>query len=153
VDTDRDLMQLCRSCGLCCDGSLFGLVILRPEEVEAARKNRLRVLDDSKGFEQPCSALKAGESVGERRCAIYGERPLSCRTFTCRLYERHRTEGGSIEPSLAAVRRVRELVASLEAAGLTPEDFERDGTNGPTAATFAELMQRLSDDFARAGRS
>jgi uncharacterized protein len=144
--------SLCQSCGMCCDGSLFERVVLQPGEVEAARRNRLRVLGSGKGFEQRCDALGEPGPLGERRCTIYGERPLSCRNFTCRLYARHRVGGGPIEPGLAAVRRVRELVASLEAAGLTPADFEGDGSKSPAATMFAELMQRLGDDFARADR-
>jgi len=149
-DSRTDLARLCQSCGLCCDGSLFARVVLQPREVETARKHRLRVLGTGMGFEQRCAALETPGSVGERRCAIYDERPLSCRQFTCRLYERHRVEAGPIEARLAAVKRVRELVAALEAAGLTPGDFDGDGATGLAAATFAELMDRLGEDFARA---
>ena len=117
-----------------------------------ARKNRLHIVRGGEGFEQPCASLETAGAGGPCRCAIYAERSQSCRRFTCRLYERHRTEGGPIEPRLAAVRRVRELVASLEAGGLTPADFEGDGSTHPAAAAFAELMQRLGEDFARADR-
>jgi Fe-S-cluster containining protein len=151
ADRRNDLARLCQSCGLCCDGSLFGRVVLQPGEVETARRHRLRVLASGRGFEQRCAALEAPGPVGQHRCAIYGERPRSCRNFTCRLYEHHRVDGGAIEPRLAAVRRVRELVAALEAAGWTPADFEGDGPETPAAATYAELMRRLGDDFARAG--
>jgi uncharacterized protein len=151
VDRGAELGRLCRSCGLCCDGSLFGLVVLQPEEVETARRHRLRVLASGKGFEQRCAALEGHGPVGPHECTIYGERPQSCRDFACRLYERHRLEGGPIEPRLAAVRRVRELVAALEATGRTPADFETEPAGSPAAARYSELMQRLGDDFARAG--
>jgi Fe-S-cluster containining protein len=134
MDADVDpLHTLCQSCGLCCDGSLFGRATLEPEERGPARKNRLRVLDHTSAFEQPCSALVTVEtpSGAGRSCSIYLERPLSCRRFTCRLYERHRREGGPLEPRLEAVRRVRQLLADL------PEGL-------------SELTQRLDDDFARA---
>jgi Fe-S-cluster containining protein len=152
--TDAEL--LCQSCGLCCDGSLFGRARLEPAEVETARSKRLRVLDDGRGFEQPCPALVAILAGGRRTCSIYDERPLACRSFKCRLYDRHRREGGPIESRLAAVRRVRELVASLEASGLTPADFDVErsagfGSPGVLAEQmFAELKLRLEEDFARA---
>jgi hypothetical protein len=141
------LETLCQSCGLCCDGSLFGRATLRPEERGPARKNALRVLDHTNAFEQPCSALAtveapSGDLAGplpRRSCSIYLERPLSCRRFTCLLYERHRREGGPLEPRLEAVRRVRLLLSHLEVLGLGPEEL-------------AELTQRLQDDFARATR-
>jgi Fe-S-cluster containining protein len=137
---DDELAMLCQSCGLCCDGSLFGRVRLEAEEVEPARKRRLRVLDSGKGFEQACSALAGleGES-GRRICSIYSARPRACRTFVCRLHERHRREGGPIEPRLVAVRRVRELVGYLEASGMTAADLAGEGG-----------MTEALEDFARA---
>jgi Fe-S-cluster containining protein len=140
-----DLATLCRSCGMCCDGSLFGRVGLEVEEVEVARK-RLRVLENGRGFEQPCHALVALEGErGRRVCSMYADRPRACRRFACRLYERHEREGGPLEARLTAVRRVREIVACLEASGVTPQDFER---YEPTLA--AELIRLLEEDFARA---
>jgi hypothetical protein len=85
-----------------------------------------------------------------RTCAIYDERPVACRRFVCRLYDRHRREGGPLAPRLAAVRRVRELVGSLEAAGLEPADFEAGRPASVARETYEELMQRLEEDFARA---
>jgi Fe-S-cluster containining protein len=150
-----DLEILCQSCGLCCDGSLFGRVDLERDEVDTARRVRLRVVGDGKSFEQPCSALAPREasSSGLRACGLYADRPLSCRRFVCRLYDRHTREGGPLEPRLDAVRRVRELVADLEARGLTPADFDGDGAatraNDPAASIFSELVARLEADFAR----
>jgi hypothetical protein len=155
---EGDLATLCRSCGMCCDGSLFGLVDLESAEVEPARRRRLRVLDSRKGFEQPCSALTAVETTRDawQTCSIYAERPLACRRFACRLYDRHQREGGPLEPRLAAVRRIRELVASLDALGSKPADFEAEPSTTSSSLgsfatqTFAELMRRLEEDFARA---
>jgi Fe-S-cluster containining protein len=154
---NAELATLCQSCGLCCDGSLFGRVSLGPEEIAPARRNRLHVLRDGKGFEQPCAALSVREAPDGARgvCRIYDERPLSCRKFECRLYDRHRREGGPLEPRLAAVQRVRQLVADLHAQGVNPADFDGDSssTSPPGAAAMqmhAELQQRLEEDFARA---
>jgi hypothetical protein len=144
---DADLLTLCQACGLCCDGSLFGRAALEPGERAAALKNRLRVLDNGSGFEQPCSALAPVESAhsARRYCAVYDERPLSCRRFTCRLYERHRREGGPLDLRLEAVRRVRQLLSELDASGYRPGDLER-----PVPEGLSELTQRLEEDFARA---
>jgi uncharacterized protein len=151
---DTDLASLCQSCGLCCDGSLFGLVVLAPEEVEPARRRRLPLVASGRGFEQPCAALDA-EVDGRRTCSIYAERPLSCRKFSCRLHDRHRREGGPLAPRLAAVRRVRELLRALDASGMKPADFEGEpsaearGAAGAHEA-YLELTRRLEEDFARA---
>jgi Fe-S-cluster containining protein len=153
VELER-LSQLCESCALCCDGSLFGRVALDPEEIGPARRNRLRVIESGHMFEQPCAMLAAPGADARRACTIYDERPRSCRRFACRLYDRHQREGGSLEPRLAAVRRVRELVAYLEASGLQPADFDDDAARGrgPDFArakeAFLELTRRLEDDFS-----
>ena len=166
--SDADLAILCRSCGLCCDGSLFGRVDLEPEEVGPARRRRLRVVASGKSFEQPCAALASDATVrGERRCSIYAERPLSCRRFACRLYERHRQQGGPVEERLAIARRVRLLMASLEASGLEAVDLkdpewsaarlgpeaEEKGTPPKEARAmdeYLELERSVEDNFARA---
>ena len=102
----HELETLCRSCALCCDGSLFGRVPLAPDEVAHARKVRLRVIANGKSFEQPCAALARDLS-----CTIHPTRPAACRSFTCRLFGAHAREGGDLEPRLAIVRRARALLA------------------------------------------
>jgi uncharacterized protein len=150
---ESDLATLCQSCGMCCDGSLFGVARLEPDEVSGARKNRLPVLDSERGFHQPCPALAPVGDTGEgqRGCSIYEERPRACRSFTCRLLARFAREGGPLEPRMAAVRRVRELVAFLDSTGLRPPDFDGERAGGsPAADAFTELMACLERDFARA---
>jgi Fe-S-cluster containining protein len=132
---DSDLELLCQSCSLCCDGSLFGRVDLEPDEVEPARRRGLRVIQSGRAFEQPCTAL-ASEGPSGRSCSVYEARPLSCRRFTCRLYERHRLEGGPIEERLAVVARARALIA-----------LAREGGD------HAELQQLLEESFAHARRA
>jgi Fe-S-cluster containining protein len=153
--TDAELALLCRSCGLCCDGSLFGIGDLDPDEVEPARRLRLRVLPNARGFEQPCAALSS--SGAEHRCSIYEARPRACRRFACRLHDRHRREGGAIEARLAVVRRVRDLVHRLEASGWTAGDFSESDGSGPLSRdreaameAYRELIRSLEEDFARA---
>jgi uncharacterized protein len=137
-DIDDELEALCRSCGLCCDGSLFGRVSLEPDEVSGARKKHLRVLERGGAFDQPCSALS---TLGERRaCSVYSDRPRACRAFACRLHDRHRREGGALEARLEAVTRVRALLSFLDT---TKDDEAR-------REPIAELTIRMADDFARA---
>lgn len=134
---EAELTTLCQSCGLCCDGSLFGRVPLLPVEVPRARKHRLHVVPSGSAMEQPCPAL-ARDGESHRTCTAYEDRPAACRAFDCVLLARHRAEGGPLEPRLEAVRRVRALLATVEASGL------RSGSD------FDELVQRIAADFARA---
>jgi uncharacterized protein len=134
---DAELTTLCHSCGLCCDGSLFGRVPLLPAELPLARKHRLHVVPSGSAMEQPCAAL-ALDAEESRICTAYEDRPAACRAFDCVLLARHRSEGGPLAPRLEAVRRVRALLAAVEASGL------RTGSN------FDELVERIAADFARA---
>src|SRR4051794_28716191 len=119
--TGDELEVLCRSCGLCCDGSLFDSVLLDPEELAVARGKRLVVLPRGNAFDQPCSALSKADNGCA--CSIYRDRPRSCRAFACRLYERHRREGGVLEVRLDAVRRARVLLRVVETT--TDEEVRR----------------------------
>jgi Fe-S-cluster containining protein len=137
--SDAELSSLCQSCGLCCDGSLFGRVDLETDEVEGALKNRLRVVGGGRSFEQPCSAFAAaaGQPGDRCGCSLYEHRPLSCRRFVCRLYERYRREGGPIEVPRSVVWHVRALLASLD-------------TSADTTRARGELTRILEESFARA---
>jgi Fe-S-cluster containining protein len=149
-----ELSFLCQACGLCCDGSLFGRVDLETEEVAGARKRHLRIVGSGRSFEQPCCALVMDTRRGSdrRRCSIYEERPLSCRRFVCRLYDKYRRDGGSIEEALSVIRRVRSLLASLGQPSLTHVAEITcptvDARERAVDATQAELTQLLEENFA-----
>lgn len=108
-----EVERLCQACGLCCDGSLFGRGRLEPSEVNRVR-HRLAVVSSGTSFEQPCAALV--ERDDGRVCAIYEDRPRTCRSFDCVLVAAHRREGGPLEPRLATIRRAREILATLDPA-------------------------------------
>lgn len=138
---------------MCCDGTLFQRALLRPEEIEPAKKAGLKVIQE-RGFEQPCPQL-SGTS-----CNVYDVRPSVCRSFICKLYVRQRDEGGPIERRLRDVKRVRELMATLKKHGAerSPDGsemrFNAEGADAMEAMqAFGELMTRLEEDFARAPAS
>lgn len=121
--------SLCRACGLCCDGSLFGRVPLTEREVEVARRLRLPVVG-GKALAQPCAAFHGD-------CEVYEDRPAACRAFVCALAAR---EAQPMIERLSIVARTKELLSRLAREGrLSPDDL-------------AELAQRVNGDFARADR-
>lgn len=95
--------DLCRACGLCCDGTLFDLVRLEPGD-DARRLARLGLpIAAARGrqaarFPQPCAALCADGS-----CRLYADRPGQCRAFECRLLQEAKAGRLSFP---AAARRV-----------------------------------------------
>ncbi len=140
-----DADALCRACGMCCDGSLFDRVDLARDERARARRRGLRVLPGGRAFEQPCAAHRPGAG-----CACYDERPRACARFTCRLLDRVQRNDVAVADAVAAVSRVRSLVASLQRAGVDPADLDRDDADPALRAAHDELVRRLGDDLARA---
>jgi hypothetical protein len=139
---------LCQSCGLCCDGSLFGRVRLEPSEVDSARRHRLPVVQNGGSFEEPCTALVT--QGAHHNCSIYVDRPESCRRFVCELYAGHLRDEGSLKDRIAVVHRAKALLAFLESAGLRTDD---EGSNSRSEAwmpVVRELAQLLNIAFARA---
>lgn len=110
------LSELCRSCGLCCDGNLFSHVPLQGAEVDAARRNGLEVVSLANGspaLSQCCTALKG------RQCTLYTERPEGCRRYACRLF--NAVAGGTVsfEEARSVVEQAHTLLAAVE-RGLAP---------------------------------
>jgi uncharacterized protein len=115
--------NLCTSCGLCCDGSLFAEVELgsRRESFsvesmgldvdESDEDNRTPILN------QPCAALKT------RRCTVYKFRPGCCRTFECRLLQQAKAGAISFDNAktqvadvLREIRKIKTLLGSFPSA-------------------------------------
>jgi uncharacterized protein len=100
--------QLCRACGLCCDGTLFDLVKLeRGDDAERLKALGLPVsISRGKtpmaGFPQPCSAL-----CGDRTCRLYAERPWQCRTFECQLLKDANAGRTTFTAALPLVKQAR----------------------------------------------
>jgi uncharacterized protein len=149
--------QLCLSCGLCCDGTLFDLVKL--EATDDARKVKALGLPVtvSRGkvpvarFPQPCAALCA-----DRTCRLYADRPWQCRVFECGVFKD--AKAGRISWAVAlrlvkqararadkARRLLRELGDTDEHRALgerfhrTSERLESGNADAAAKAKFADL--------------
>ena len=100
--------QLCRACGLCCDGTLFDLVKLEQGDDAEKLKALGLPISISRGktpvarFPQPCSAL-----CENRTCRLYAERPWQCRTFECRLFKDAKAGRISFASALPLVKQAR----------------------------------------------
>jgi Fe-S-cluster containining protein len=113
--------NLCSSCALCCDGTLFSSVPVSGDE-------RDRLGDDPglfvRGVEvrlrMKCSCLDQ-----ENRCKIYETRPKICRNYRCDLLKRTECSELSFSESEHIVREAKRLqLASIEAfARAMPIEF------------------------------
>jgi Fe-S-cluster containining protein len=100
--------QLCRACGLCCDGTLFDLVKLERDDDAGKLKALGLPVSLSRGktpvarFPQPCAALCA-----DRSCRLYQERPWQCRTFECKLFKDAKAGRITFAGALPLVKQAR----------------------------------------------
>lgn len=114
--------SLCRACGLCCDGTLFTVVRLRPGEAGALRARGLPVVTGADGADvlrQPCAALDGCD------CRIYEARPSPCAAFECNLLHALRDGEVSLDEAVAIVDEARTLARAGDprAHELLPRHF------------------------------
>lgn len=106
---------LCTACGLCCDGSLFDAVRVKPAEIAPLRELGMPIEPgESAQFSQPCPKL------AERKCSIYANRPGTCRNFACALLRRLRRSEVALDEALhivATAQSLRDKVAATMPAG------------------------------------
>jgi len=131
------VQKLCLNCGICCDGTLFKDVELRPGEDAAALevlglKLSSRILGSARKnqdpnskirspkFRQPCTALS------ECACRIYAGRPAHCREFECALLKAAAAGYIQLPTALKVIHSTRKKAdtarALLDALGDTASD-------------------------------
>ena len=149
--------DLCRACGLCCDGTLFDAVRLEPSDDASKLKALGLPVKVSRGkaavarFPQPCAAL-----CQDRTCRLYADRPWQCRVFECRVFKDAKAGRITFDAALRLVgqarrradkirRLLRELGDTDEHRALgerfhrTSERLESGQADAATKARFADL--------------
>jgi hypothetical protein len=153
--------DLCLSCGLCCDGTLFDFVKLEPAD-DASRLQKLGLpVKVSRGripvtrFPQPCAAL-----CQDRTCGIYRERPRQCQEFECGVLEGAKAGRITYATGLREVKKarrradeVRRLLRELgdtdehralgERFHRTSERLEAGGIADAVKAKYADLTHAV----------
>ncbi len=106
---------LCTRCGLCCDGTLFNAVKVGPKEIAPLEQLGM-VIDQSTApqFSQPCVYNV------DRCCAIYANRPATCRNFACALLKGVRAGTFSLPAAEAVVDYALALRAKAMATASSP---------------------------------
>jgi len=104
--------ELCHTCGMCCDGTLFVTVPLRPtdspEHLETLGPKLGRARDTS-WLNLPCAAHR------NLSCATYAERPAQCRAFECKLLQEVILGRRSLEAAHRIVERTRQQADTVRA--------------------------------------
>jgi len=122
---------LCRSCGFCCDGTMFADVPLDDADQLAplqARGIEILTEDTKQSFLQPCGAYRDG------CCRIYPDRPSTCRKFRCELLKKYGSGARSWDEAQQTIGRALALREALRAelAHVVP-----DGDQMPVTAVLS----------------
>ena len=103
-----DGQNLCLSCGLCCDGTLFGQApVGAAEPVDVFRAAGIRITPDRGGesrYELPLPCLRFENG----RCQTYGCRPAICSSYRCRLLRRVEAGKMTLQEAKGIVQSARE---------------------------------------------
>ncbi len=97
------LETLCLACGLCCDGTLFTRVPLRPEESVPDLLDARSTATGARYLPQRCAGLTG------TTCGAYAQRPLACRRYECLLFGATREGEVSLPEALEVVRRAKTI--------------------------------------------
>jgi hypothetical protein len=115
IKNDKELSQICVTCGFCCSGVLYDQAPLEDEEADFARSIGLDVgpipgSDTGRlRFKQPCPHL-CGTA-----CSIYGRRrPNICSRFFCELAAKFDRGEITQAESISKVRRAQKLLLAIE---------------------------------------
>lgn len=149
--------RLCTACGMCCNGVLFEIVRLQPQDsVKELEKLGMQInrRKTQPYFKQPCRFLN------DCTCTIYEQRPTRCRRFECLqlklLAAEEITEAeaaAKIEEARAQVQRVRDLLAGAGDVSTDEALEERvrrvlgDQTDTPLYHEMQTLKRLLNRDF------
>jgi Fe-S-cluster containining protein len=111
---------LCMQCGLCCDGTFYGSVVVADADKARLERVGLRIVTDDQGattMPQPCSALRG------RLCDAYSERPTACADYQCSLRKSVTAGNTTLEEAFANVKKMRELLSVIRVAFDCPESM------------------------------
>ena len=149
--------RLCTACGMCCNGVLFEIVRLQPQDsVKELEKLGMQInrRKTQPYFKQPCRFLN------DCTCTIYEQRPTRCRRFEC-LQLKLLADGEITEVDAAAkiaeakilVQRIHELLfeAGDHAVDEALEERARrvlgDQTDTPLYYEMQSLKRLLNRNF------
>ena len=104
-DTRSKETALCKSCGLCCDGTFFTSTSL---DEASETENTTSEAKTENLLAQPCPHFASAEG-----CGVYGDRPRSCAEFQCRLLNKLREKRVSLDDAMRIVTLAKKQKAEV----------------------------------------
>ena len=110
--SESQAQTLCKSCGLCCNGSLFIWTKLKSVELVPAQALGLKVFGpepSQRGFSQPCS-------LWDGQCTIYASPnyPHACQKYKCKLLKEVTDETVPLANALSIIQQTKKMIDELE---------------------------------------
>ena len=106
--------SLCLTCGICCDGTLFSNVFLKPDDdITVLETIGVTIVSDREFniLKLPCAAHKGA-------CVAYQHRPQRCREYKCELLKRFERYDISYEDALRIITKAICLRNEFKASAL-----------------------------------
>jgi hypothetical protein len=141
--------QLCRACGLCCDGTLFDLVKLEASDDARKVKSLGLPVTVSRGkipvarFPQPCVAL-----CEDRTCRLYADRPWQCRVFECGVFKDAKAGRITFAVALRLVKQARQRADKARRLLRELGDTEESRALGERFHRMSERLESGNADAA-----
>jgi len=111
-------LNICLSCGFCCNGTTIGFVMLDSEELSEIRALMDIEEEDEKGFIlQPCN------SFGCNGCNIYAQRPKHCDEYRCEILKSVENKELDFDAATKVINAVGQKKVAIE-KHLATLDFE-----------------------------
>ena len=103
---------LCTDCGLCCDGTFYGSVVVAAAETERLARVRLPLVQNEGActMAQPCTALRG------RLCDAYADRPSACAAYECELRKKVNAGACSLTEAREPIAAMRALLVTIRQA-------------------------------------
>lgn len=104
----NDSLNICLSCGICCDGTVIGFVQLDQEELPVVRELMdIEDENDNGFFLLPCSSYCDG-------CTIYSKRPKQCINFNCKLLKSVEQQELDFDLAIEMINVVKQKKIAIE---------------------------------------
>jgi Fe-S-cluster containining protein len=104
-------VELCLSCGFCCNGVLFSFVPLKTDEAELASQLGLSLYPKKADFDAiylPCSCFK------DNKCSVYdAQQPRICEKYQCKLLKGYLQGTISFGESMELVRKAKGMMEAI----------------------------------------
>lgn len=140
--------DLCLSCGMCCDNTMFGRVIVEEDEARTIRPLGIEVIEYDDGelsFNQPCPRLC------DKKCQVYKARPWTCESYVCETIKQLRASSIDAAGAQHRIDTVLEAKAVLarQAGDVDLFEYRNEVTDALEEGEPASAIENCTPELVR----